>query len=120
MRKLSNTKGLSRIVLLAIVLAIALIVVVVIKVVNMRTESALQDMDRQVEIAAEHEARLVYTQNDMLDKMVYDAQNKIFVDPMEAKSTVKPYGSSKEHQGKYLLIAFSEDDNNVVLQWVNP
>ena len=119
MRKLFNSKGLSRIVLVAIVFAIALVVLVAIKVATMKTESTLQDMDRQVEIAAEHKARLAYTQNDMLEKMVYDATNKTFVDPMEAVSTVEPYGSSKEHQGKYLLIVFG-DEENITLEWVNP
>ena len=119
MRRLFSTKGVSRIVVLAVALAIALVLLVAISFFKKGTESTLQDMDRQVEIAAEHEARLIYTQNDMLEEAVYDAENKTFVDPKEAINSVEPYGSSKEHQGKYLLIIFGEDEN-IILKWVNP
>ncbi|WP_408069801.1 hypothetical protein [Butyrivibrio sp. JL13D10] len=119
MGKLSNSRGVSRILVLAIVIAIALIVVVIVKSFNGKTDDALEDMDRQVQITAEHEARLLYTQNDLLEKMVYDAQNKTFVEPEEAVIKVEPYGSSEDHKGKYLLIIFG-DDQKVTSKWVKP
>ena len=119
MRKISDTKGLSRIVVLAIVIAIALIVVLAVKIFNNKSQQALRDIDDQIVITAEREARLFRVQDDIKKEIVYDALNKTFVDAKEARTKVEPYGSAKENQGKYLLITFGEDDE-IISKWVKP
>ena len=115
----NNQKGISRIVVLVAFIAVALIVIIVIRMFGNGAEQALEDVDEQLVITAEHEARLEYTRNDLISEVVYDAENKTFVDPMEARTLVTPYGSSKKNKGKYLLITIT-DGENISSQWVKP
>ncbi|SEK92371.1 hypothetical protein SAMN04487770_10479 [Butyrivibrio sp. ob235] len=106
-------------VVLVAVIAVCLIAIIVFIKLGRSTESALEDVDEQLVITAEHEARLEYMQNDLITQVVYDAENKTFVDPTMAKSTVEPYGSSKKNRGKYLLITIGNDET-VSSKWVTP
>ena len=119
MNIVKNQKGISRILVLVAAVALALIVVIIIRVVMIKTEQVLEDMDSQIVIAAEHKAKLEYTANDSLREAVYDNENKVFVDPMEARTTIEPYGSSKKHKGKYLLVTIDAGEN-VSSEWITP
>ena len=119
MKIISDQKGISRIVVLVAFIAVALIVIIAIRIFVNSAEKALEDVDEQLVITAEHEAHLEYTRNDLISEVVYDAENKTFVDPEEARMSVEPYGSSKKNKGKYLLITITDGDN-ISSQWVTP
>ena len=119
MDMIRNQKGISRLVVLVAMIALALVAVIAIKAILNTTEKALEDVDAQLVVTAEHEALLEHTRNDLITEVVYDAENKSFVDPNEAKIKVEPYGSSKKNKGKYLLITIIDDDN-ISSQWVTP
>ncbi|WP_155829693.1 hypothetical protein [Butyrivibrio sp. AC2005] len=119
MMKLKGSKGLSRVVVLIALIALALVAIIVVRIARNNINNSLEDMDNEIVIAAERKASLELVQNDLFTEAVYDAENKKFVDPLKAKTTVVPYGSSKEHQGKYLLITIAEDQS-VITEWVKP
>ena len=119
MEKFKSQKGISRMVVLVAVIAVALIAIIAIRQFTRGTEQVLEDMDNRIVIAAERKAKLEYMQNDLINQVVYDAENKKFVDPEKARFSIEPYGSAKDHKGKYLLVTI-ENGENISSEWVAP
>ncbi|WP_026509068.1 MULTISPECIES: hypothetical protein [unclassified Butyrivibrio] len=121
MDKIRNSKGIARAVAILALIAAVLVAIIVYRIVRINTEKPLVEMDETIVISAEREALVNYLQDDSLTGTVavFDIESKKFIEPATAKQTVKPYGNSKEHKGKYLLITFGED-HSISSKWVAP
>ena len=121
MNKVRDGKGIARTVALFALIAFVLVAIIAIKIIRSNAEETLIDMDNAIVTSAEREALVNYMQDDSLTDTVavFDIETKKFIEPATAKQTVKPYGNSKEHRGKYLLITFGED-HSISSKWVAP
>ena len=117
--RLKSNKGVSRLIVIVAVIAIALVGLVILPLANKYANDRANETDAYYVTTAEREARVEFIQNRMTIEKVFNTENKKFVDPKEAKKTVKPYGTSKEHLGKYLLVKVDED-GNITTTWVTP
>lgn len=121
MDKIRNSKGIARTVVLFALIAFILLAIIAIRIIRGNAEETKISMDETIVTSAEREALINYMQDDSLTNTVavFDIETKKFIEPATAKQTVKPYGNSKEHQGKYLLITFGED-HSISSKWVAP
>ncbi|WP_029324008.1 hypothetical protein [Butyrivibrio sp. AE3004] len=121
MDKIKDSRGIARTVALFALIAFVLVAIIAIRIIRIQAEKKFEDMDETIVASAEREAQVNYLQDDSLydTVAVFDIETKKFIEPAKAKQTVKPYGNSKEHQGKYLLITF-EEDHSISSKWVAP
>ncbi len=116
---MNNSKGISRFVVIFVVIAVALVGVIVLPIINNIADDRANEVDAQYITTAEKEATVQYLNNYEGFTAVFDTETKKFVDESTAKKTVNPYGTSEEHQGKYLLITV-DDKGNVSSEWITP
>ena len=114
-----NRRGISRAVVLLTLIAVAIIIAIAVPVVQSKMESAARDADTLHEITAENSAKLRFVQEGIPFSAIYDCENKQFVDFGTGVSFVEPYGNSKIHEGKVLLVRVDES-GKVYTKWVNP
>ena len=116
---LKSSKGISRMIVILVVVALALIAMIAYPVINRVANNRAKEVDAQYITTAEKEAAVQYLNNYKGFTAVFDTETKEFVDESTAKKTVNPYGTAEEHQGKYLLITV-DDKGNVSSEWVSP
>jgi len=110
---------MSRLVVLFFVVAICLVAIIAYPIANKATNDRANSVDEGYLTAAEKEAKVLYLGNYKGFTAVFDTESKKFIDEKTAKKTVNPYGTSKEHQGKYLLITV-DDNGDVTSEWITP
>ena len=114
-----NARNISKITFIIILLTFGVFALIIVMLISDNLNSKLYDIDTQQEIYAEHQASIEYQKNYKPFTAVFDTETKQFVDKRTARMSVKPYGSSKEHQGMYLLITVDKD-GNISSQWISP
>jgi type III secretory pathway component EscR len=117
--KLIQQDGISRIVVVIFLVAILLVGMIFYPIVMKSANNRANEVDAQYITTATKEAQVQYLNNYKGFTAVFDTETKQFVDESTAKKTVNPYGTSEEHQGKYLLITV-DDSGNVSSEWVTP
>ncbi|MBE5841659.1 MAG: hypothetical protein E7304_09650 [Butyrivibrio sp.] len=119
MNKTYWKKGISGIFIILLIILIALLIVILAPIISRDANDELNAMDNSMVVAAEKQAKVLYLQDLKAFKLVFDSQNKKFIDPSVAKRTVTPYGNSKEHSGKYILVTV-DAEGNISSKWVSP
>ena len=119
MNVLKKTKGISRMVVLLVIVAALLVAAIVYPIARNASNNRANEVDAQYITTATKEAQVQYLNNYKGFTAVFDTETKQFVDESTAKKTVNPYGTSEEHQGKYLLITV-DDSGNVSSEWATP
>ena len=117
--KLTSEKGKVRTGFVVILFAAALLILITLLFVFQRANGELGFIDSRVVSVVEYQAKLEYQQKFEAFSAVFDTRTRQFVDEKTAKRTVKPYGSSKEHRGMYLLVDVDEE-GNVSSKWISP
>lgn len=118
-QKLRSHQGLSQIFFIFGLIAIVLLLMIAIPVVKNNINNKMNDVDEEQIVFAEHQALLVYQANNEAFTAVFDTETKKFVDRKKARTTVTPYGTSKEHQGMYILITVDEN-GKISSEWISP
>jgi ABC-type bacteriocin/lantibiotic exporter with double-glycine peptidase domain len=118
-QKLKSHHGSNHIIVILGLVAIVLLLMIAIPVVKNNTDNKMNNVDEEQIVYAEHQASIEYQKNYKPFTAVFDTETKQFVDKRTARMSVKPYGSSKEHQGMYLLITVDKD-GNISSQWISP
>lgn len=116
---IKSQSGTSRIIYIFGLITLALVIVAFISFTNRKVDSVMNKVDKEQVIFAERQAEIEFQQNRKAFSLVFDTENKKFVDKKTARSTVKPYGTSKEHKGMYLLVTVDEE-GDVSSQWISP
>lgn len=119
MDTIKSNSGVSRILVVFILLALVLVGMIVYPILKNVSNDRANEVDNQYITTATKEAQVQYLNNYKGFTAVFDTETKQFVDESTAKKTVNPYGTSEEHQGKYLLITV-DDEGNVSAEWVTP
>ncbi len=119
MRNSNQNKGMSRLVVLVMIAAIALVGAIIIPIVMKEANETANETDAYYVSTAKREAKVEFLQTKNAVEKVFDTETKKFVDPETAKKTVNPYGTSKEHQGMYLLVKVDEE-GNITTTWIKP
>ena len=119
LKKLYEKKGIARLIVILIIVAICLALVIVIPIIINSSESVAQKADSDHENTANDSAYIEWAANGAFEA-VYDAYNKKFISLDEdAAFKVEGYGSSKENEGKVLVVEADELGNTSV-KWVYP
>ena len=111
--------GMSRLVVILAIIAVALIGLIAYPISKSIMNNRANEVDANYITTATKEAQVEYLNNYKGFTAVFDTETKKFVDETTAKKTVNPYGTSKEHQGKYLLITVN-DKGDVSAEWITP
>jgi len=119
MKSMNNSKGISRAIVIFGIIAVALVGLIVYPIIQKSANDRANEVDSNYITTATKEAQVQYLNNYKGFTAVFDTETKKFVDETDAKKTVNPYGTSKEHQGKYLLITVN-DKGNVSAEWITP
>lgn len=119
MSKLHSTKGISYIIVLLFIIAIALVLAIVIPIIRENANEDLNAMDDRYVATAEKEAKVLFSQDGSGFSAVFDTETKKFYSEQEAGYKVKPYGTSKEHRGKYILVTV-DGSGNITSEWIKP
>lgn len=117
--KLESHNGLSRMVIIVGLVALVLLLTVFIQFFSSKVGNGMNDLDQKQVTFAVRKATLEYEVNRRAFTSVFDTENKTFVDQRTARSSVTPYGTSKENQGKYILVTV-DDDGNITTEWISP
>jgi competence protein ComGC len=118
-KKLNDERGISGLMFIIVVLAILVLCIVIVPKVFTKGDSKLSELDNEQIEFAERQANIEFQQNHKAFEGVFDTENKRFVDQKKARSTVTPYGTSKEHQGMYIIITVDEN-GNISSRWISP
>lgn len=119
LKKIKSQSGTSRIIYIFGLIALALGIIAFISFTNRKVDSGMNKVDKEQVIFAERQAEIEFQQKRKAFSLVFDTENKKFVDKKTARSTVKPYGTSNEHKGMYLLVTVDEE-GDVSSQWISP
>ena len=114
-----RTEHIRQIIYLLLAIIIIIATVLIWKISSQKLDDKLSSFDESQVEFAEHQASVEYQKNYKPFTAVFDTETKKFVDKRTARMSVKPYGSSKEHQGMYLLITVDKD-GNISSQWISP
>lgn len=112
-------RGSTRLTFVVVCIAFVLVLLILVPKVLQKSNSKMSELDIKQEEFAEHQASIEFQQNNKSFTAVFDTENKKFVDQKKARSTVTPYGTSKEHQGMYILITVDEN-GNISSKWISP
>ena len=104
---------------LLLTISVIIVAALVWIITSQKIDEKLISLDNSQVEFAEHQASIEYQKNYKPFTAVFDTETKQFVDKRTARMSVKPYGSSKEHQGMYLLITVDKD-GNISSQWISP
>ncbi len=115
----NDSRGVSRAVAILLITALVLVAIIAVPIINGISDRRMAAVDSQYVNTATKEARVLYLNNYKGFTAVFDTESKKFIDEKTAKKTVNPYGTSKEHQGKYLLITVN-DKGDVSAEWITP
>lgn len=119
MKTFNSEKGVSRIVtIMALVVFVLIAIIVLPRIFGMVNDKA-NDTDEYYISAAEKEAQIHYLNDYKGFTAVYDTEAKTFVDEATAVKTVKPYGTSEEHRGMYIIVRVSSD-GKITSEWIKP
>jgi hypothetical protein len=119
LKKIKSQSGTSRIIYIFGLIALALVMFIVLSKTTTKVDSGMDSVDKEQVIFAERQAEIEFQQSRKAFSLVFDTNNKRFVDKKTARSTVTPYGTSKEHQGKYLLVTVDEE-GGISSKWISP
>ena len=119
MNRLRSTKGISYVVVIFAVIALALVLLIIIPIMQNSAEENLKTLDEQYVATAEKEAKVLFIQNGTAFSAVFDTETKKFFSEKEARFNVNPYGMSRQHRGKYILVTIDES-GNISSKWIKP
>lgn len=108
-----------RIVFFFAAIALVLVLVIIISLIGKRFDSRMTNFDEEQMLFAEKQAAIEFHESRKAFSLVFDSENKQFVDEKIARGKVKPYGTSKEHSGMYLLVDVDEE-GNISSKWISP
>ncbi len=119
MNRLKSKNGLTWVIAIFFLIALALVLVIVIPIIRSETNEDLNAMDQKYVVTAEKEASVRFIQDTKPFSEVYDTETKKFYSKSDARIKVTPYGSSKEHKGKYVLVTV-DGNGNITSEWIAP
>ena len=114
-----NSREISKLTFILVFIAFGIFAVIIVLFINQNLNEKTYDFDTQQKIFAEHQAEIEYQKSFKSFSAVFDTETKTFVDEKTAKRKVKPYGTSKEHSGMYLLVDVDEK-GNISSKWISP
>jgi competence protein ComGC len=110
---------MSGVVIFLVIVAVALLLIIIVPILIRNSDTVLDTTDQKLVETAEYQANIEYQQSPHAFAAVYDGERKKFVDQKAARTTVTPYGTSKDHQGKYILVTVDKD-GNISSEWILP
>lgn len=119
MSRLREKDGVAAVIVIIFFIALALVLMIFTPIISNRADEELNAIDEKYVNTAEKEAKILYAQYNEAFSEVFDAETKKFYKINDARKSVNPYGSSKEHIGKYILVTVDEK-GSVTYEWISP